>query len=391
MSQEYYSVLARTISAVAEDHAQLRNIVYSLARVELRKELRRRYKIELQQQTAALEGAIAEIESDFVGDAAIPQLTSVDGTYAVADDTSAHTAIAVWDAPSHAADLDVGCEVLSPIAHTAYQGNWPQPKAQATEAAITREAPSRVWWRLQIVLAAAGGLAIYLWGDIPRDFRAVISRHTPFQLTASSDFGSNQQATAATSVSATAGSNVNAQSTADGVPLPTSYGVYAVSGRKLIDLGLLPIKVPDPRVAVSAMISSPSETVLPDGHVQFIVFRRDLLNDAPDRVFVRVVARVMRALTFSPDGKANWVNTDGSWAVRGNSYEMKVAPVNGRPEMIIMRAADPNFTFPAGRYALVLKRAAYDFTVEGPVTDLAQCLERTDAVGAQVYSECRKS
>ncbi|HJU12101.1 MAG TPA: hypothetical protein VJ728_14550, partial [Candidatus Binataceae bacterium] len=324
MSKEYYSVLARTISAAAEDHAQLRNIVYSLARIELRKELRRRYKIELEQQTTALEGAIAKIESDFLGEAAIPQLTSIDGTYGVAHDSSGHTAVTVWEGPSQTADAGGKWEVLAPIP------DWPRSRAQASEPTIAREAPSRVWWRLQILLAAAGGLAIYLWSDIPRDFRAVISRYTPFQLTASSDSSSSgQAATAATSLNGTASNNnANAQSTMDGVPLPTSYGVYAISGGKLIDLGLLPIKVPDPRVAISAMISSPSETVLADGHVQFVVFRRDLLNDAPDRVFVRVVARVMRELTFSPGGKANWVKVDGSWAVRGNSYEMKVAPVS---------------------------------------------------------------
>ena len=32
--------------------------------------------------------------------------------------------------------------------------------------------------------------------------------------------------------------------------------------------------------------------------------------------------------------------------------------------MILVRPAAPNFTFPVGRYALVIKSTAYDFSVE---------------------------
>jgi hypothetical protein len=69
---------------------------------------------------------------------------------------------------------------------------------------------------------------------------------------------------------------------------------------------------------------------------------------------------------------------------------MKVAPDSANPEMIVISPADGTFTFPAGRYALVLnKNIAYDFSVDGPVSDKAQCLERTDAVNTPVYTECR--
>jgi hypothetical protein len=37
---------------------------------------------------------------------------------------------------------------------------------------------------------------------------------------------------------------------------------------------------------------------------------------------------------------------------------------------------------------LVLAGKGYDFTIDGQVTDLAQCLERTNVVGGIVYSEC---
>jgi hypothetical protein len=173
------------------------------------------------------------------------------------------------------------------------------------------------------------------------------------------------------------------------IPVPTSYGVYAVSRGRLADLQTLPIRVPDERVGISALFSAPSETTLPDGRLQFVAFRRDLANNAPDRVMVRLVARVMRALTFDAKGHAKLVNVEASWGVRSNHYQMQVTPVNGNPEMVVIRPMNPNFVFPAGRYALVLQGSAYDFTVAGQITDTAQCLERTDALDMPVYSECR--
>jgi hypothetical protein len=42
-----------------------------------------------------------------------------------------------------------------------------------------------------------------------------------------------------------------------------------------------------------------------------------------------------------------------------------------------------------GRYALVLKGYAYDFSVAGQVADPRQCLERLLATNGQFYSECK--
>jgi hypothetical protein len=43
----------------------------------------------------------------------------------------------------------------------------------------------------------------------------------------------------------------------------------------------------------------------------------------------------------------------------------------------------------AGRYAVVLGGLAYDFTVDGPITASAQCLESFEALNGPVFSECR--
>ena len=138
-----------------------------------------------------------------------------------------------------------------------------------------------------------------------------------------------------------------------------------------------------------APITNASWTKLSDGKIVFLAFRRDLVADAPERVTIRVIAKVMRTMTFGPSGKPVFANLENLWAVRGNSYEFRVAPLSETQEMIAIRSESDDFSFPAGRYALMLKGQAYDFSVEGPITESVQCLERTEAVNGAVYSECR--
>jgi hypothetical protein len=95
-------------------------------------------------------------------------------------------------------------------------------------------------------------------------------------------------------------------------------------------------------------------------------------------------------LKFDPEGKAITTNVEDAWVVRNNSYQMRVAPVASNPEMILIRPDTPDFALAPGRYALVLKGVGYDFTLDGPLTDSAHCLERTDALNVPVYTECRK-
>jgi hypothetical protein len=173
-----------------------------------------------------------------------------------------------------------------------------------------------------------------------------------------------------------------------GLPLPSTYGVYAISNGQLNELQALPIRAPDARVQLSAEINKPSSTVLPDGKIVFVLFRRELLNSAPQKVAIRVVARVASTLTFS-SGKAAAAKPDASWHIRGNSYDFQVSPVNENHEMVVVRPEDPDFMFPSGRYALIFAGLAYDFTVDGPITDPTQCLESFEAVNGLVFTECR--
>jgi hypothetical protein len=179
-----------------------------------------------------------------------------------------------------------------------------------------------------------------------------------------------------------------AASAPSGLLLPSNYGVYAISNGVLYELQALPIKAPDQRVALSAEIKSPSQTVLPDGKIVFVAFRRELVNSAPQKVTVRVVARIARAMTLS-SGKVVSTAPDGVWRVRSNFFDFKVSPLNDNREMVVVRPEAADFAFPAGRYALVFGALAYDFTVAGPITAASQCLEAFEALNGPIFSECR--
>ena len=173
-------------------------------------------------------------------------------------------------------------------------------------------------------------------------------------------------------------------------PLPSVYGIYAVSKGELHELDALPGRAPDQRIFMSATISKPSRTILPDGHVSFVAFRRDLATSAPDRVSIRVIAKIKRAMTFNSGGRASTTSLDELWAIRSVSYELRVAPLSDSPEMLVMRPDNPDFVLTPGRYGMVLNGLAYDFTVAGEPTETTHCLERTEAANGTFYSECRK-
>jgi hypothetical protein len=171
------------------------------------------------------------------------------------------------------------------------------------------------------------------------------------------------------------------------LPLPATFGVYAVSEGQLHKLEPLRVKVPDPRVLIGPMITIPTQTTVPQSKVSFVVYRRDLAMSVPDKVSIRVMARIARAMSFS-DGKPVTMNVDAAWVVRGKSYNFGVSPLAENQEMVVIRPESDDFILPAGRYALVFKDLAYDFSVDGEVTDPAQCLERVEALNGNVYSEC---
>ena len=168
---------------------------------------------------------------------------------------------------------------------------------------------------------------------------------------------------------------------------PTDYGVYAVSNDALIGLSPLPGRPPDIRVAVSAAIMAPSHTILPNGHPKFIVFRRDLASSIADRAEVRIIAKIAREFSASVINKKP---ADDTWVMRNVSFPFRLSPVSDNPEMFELHSEDPALELSPGRYALVLKTQAYDFSVEGESVDPKQCIERIITTNGTFYSDCKK-
>jgi hypothetical protein len=172
--------------------------------------------------------------------------------------------------------------------------------------------------------------------------------------------------------------------------VPTTFGVYAISDGKLFTLELLPGRPPSPRVAISAAISARPKTVLPDGHIKFIVFRRDSATNALNRAEVRLVAKISQAMKFDPAGKPIITKADDTWVIRNISYPYRTAPLKGQPDMYEVIGEDADKPLTPGRYALILKDEAYDLGVAGEITDSKQCLENLAAANGAFYVECQK-
>lgn len=392
MPEDYYSVLANVIIDSTQDGTQLRKMIYEMSRIKLRRQLFLQFhhlgRAEMLRQMLELETAIERIE--LTASQNLPLLTFSDSQSKDkrTPDEPVSTDLVVQP-PASAAAAALGAkfaDVLAPETYTPVQRiepAQPLPPIQQydTEFRPTWHfdaVPRRRWFKFQIAAAVLIGITIY----------GVIDRQNIINLTGWHVVrDAPKQVVKADQPTDTTKTATRRPPTPD-IPIPVNYGIYAVDGGKLTELEALPIRVPDPRVAISGVISTPSPTTLPNGKLEFVVFRRDLRNNAPDAVSVRVIAQVMHALTFT-GGKAVVSGVQDAWAVRNNSYAMRVAPVEGNPEMIVIRPQTADFVFPAGRYALAFKTLAYDFTVAGPITDPAHCLERTDALDNPIFSECR--
>jgi hypothetical protein len=400
---DYVSVMLRAIEATQNDPARLRSLVYDVARLSLGKQLLTSYQqlgsAGLQRHVFDLETAINQVENiaqkrieDFSqkpGDHSAQQSEAGSGDLVIQliEDKIIepdHTVITVRDSFGGEVFEDVWSDrtpVVVRSGATEVYGKDRQvaellPPLEVWEPTFgggPKRTQANFPWGVQLLTAVLIGTAIYVATLVGSNFGG--------------RFAVSEQAASAAPPPPAKPIGGGAQ--ALGFPLPSVYGVYAVSEGKLLELDPLQLKVPDPRVAISAMISDVSRVKIADGKPQFIIFRRDLVSSAPTEVFVRVVARVAREMKFNEAGPPVTTDIDGQWAIRSKSYEFRVAPVGDNPEMIVLHPADPQLSLSPGRYALVVAGKGYDFTVGGQVTDTAQCLERTDVLGGAVYSECR--
>jgi hypothetical protein len=171
-------------------------------------------------------------------------------------------------------------------------------------------------------------------------------------------------------------------------PRPTSYGVYAISDNRLIKLEQVHATPVDRRAGNQSQILEPGLSVVAPGTLTFVVFRRDLVSNAPEKVALRIAARVARSMNFDSAGKAV-ITTPATetWIIRDQGYNLRVSPLNA--EMVMLRSEELESSFSSGRYELMLGGQAYDFVVAGQVNDPAHCVEGVATVRGLVFYECK--
>ena len=173
--------------------------------------------------------------------------------------------------------------------------------------------------------------------------------------------------------------------------LPTDYGIYAlIDDKSLAELNATGVMAPDMRIAISPEFKKPDRPHLPNGRVKFIVFRRDAANVIPERVEVRVVAKIAREFSTDAAGK-NLGGGEDVGVIRNFSYTFRVSPIPGKPEMYELHTADSGLELAPGHYVLSLGPQAYYFQVDGEITDPRQCLERVVAGNGTFYAPCKKA
>jgi hypothetical protein len=384
---DFALVLSRVIGSIKDDPAQLRNAVYEFARIKLQREARQRNPpmslLETQLLVLTLEVAIERVEIVSSKQDELKALQSLERLIESSQISARETLIEPRKPPRI---------INQASAQTAGAGHLSVYFAPAKQVPPT-VAPPRHWPGAAPLLRGAliAIFGVVLWVALDRQF-GPFGRQAPQSAAPMVQKDKSPEpkpvVQAPRSVSQSPATTLQTESSP--FPLPSVYGVYAVSGGELHELEALVIRVPDQRILMSTPIKTPSRTVLPDGRIMFIVFRRDVASSAPERVTVRAIAKVMRAMTFTTAGQASTAKVEDSWTIRNVSYDFRVAPSSESSEMLLIRPENVDFVFPAGRYGLAFKGQAYDFTVAGPITEAAQCLERTEAANGAFYSECRR-
>lgn len=365
---EFALVLSRMIDSVRNDPEHLRQTVYELARHKLQEQFASEDKGDVRQLSKALEVAIRGVET-FVRNNGPNDTAFQSQQLALGSRTSA---------PSPARQEWPADQPVHPVVEIQ--------DSDSREAGFWRGRflGLRRFWSIAVVLAI--GLTVVL---VVQRGATVGWLRNKMNLAVAPPTSSPSRPPAVASSEATRGTKDD-KPTESSPPVPTSYGIYAVSDDKFHELELLPGRAPDIRVPISLLITTPSRTTLPDGHIKFVVYRRDSATNAVDRADIRIIAKIERELSFDKAGKPVVSKPEDGWVIRNIAIPYRTAPRKDNPDMYEVRSEDPSFALAPGRYALVLKGLAYDFTVAGPVTDLRHCLERMVATNGQFYSECPK-
>jgi hypothetical protein len=362
---EFALMLSDVISSVGKNPEYLRATIYELARHKLKEQYESESFADVQKLSKSLEIAIHSVEAfskkKEAMEAALPE----------PDAAQEKSLISL-----HASRQDVA-PVVQPVSRVI-EVQVSAPESSAARNRLLRS--TAVWWFAAALAICLTVVFAAVSLELLVNKRNVVFNQPTSILPKVDTLAPPQSASTA----------ADPRRAAPSPALPSSFGIYAISNDKLYELDLLPGRAPDARIAISSLITTHSRATLPDGRLTFIVYHRDSATNAADRAEVRLIARIEREASFDKDGKQVVTGVDDNWVMRNISIPYRTAPKKDDPDMYEVRSENPDLPLTPGRYALVLKGLAYDFSVAGPITDPRQCLERLVATNGRFYSECKK-
>ena len=402
----FASLLEAKIKEIEHDPAEMRQVVYKAARLALKHQL---YAHRPTLKSTDIRHSLSDLE------AAIECVESQSAQRHLEHATIDHLNEARRDVPWRSeptVSVDPGDLVILPEGSAAAQGQSSylvQPKASApTKFNGAHEVVSANWrpplgWLLvsgsvkflQLMVASITGVMIYVavWapGTPSTPFAPVLAGATaPKQSAAAMQSASLVEAMQAARAEMAQATNEAAKvAPAPFFPRPTSYGIYAISDNQLIALDRVQTSPFDPRAKSVLKITQPSRTMIDDPRLMFVIYRRDMITGAPDKLPIRIAARIGKIMSFDSNAKAVVAPPPTeSWLIRDQGYELRVSPMPESQEMVLARSEDPEFSFPPGRYEVLLGGEAYDFVIAGVVNDPAHCVESVATGRGPVFYEC---
>jgi hypothetical protein len=402
------SLLEAKIKEIEHDPAEMRQVVYDAARLALKQQLYAHRpplkSTDIRQSLIDLEAAIEWVESqsaqrhleqaniDHLSEARRdvawrPEPTvSVDGDLVILPEGSA----AAQGQPSYLVQPRASASTKFNGAYEVESANWRPPLGPLGWLLVSGSAKF-----LQLTAASIAGLMIYVavWapGTPSTPLVPVLAASTaPKQFAAATQSASLVEAMQAARAEMARAMNEAAKiAPAPFFPRPTSYGIYAISDNQLIDLDRAQTSPFDPRVKNVLKITQPPRTVIDDPRLMFVIYRRDMITGAPDKLPIRIAARIGKIMSFDSNAKAVVAPPPTeSWLIRDQGYELRVSPMPESQEMVLARSEDPEFSFSPGRYELLLGGEAYDFVIAGVVNDPAHCVESVATGRGPVFYEC---
>ncbi|APG10637.1 hypothetical protein BKD09_20115 [Bradyrhizobium japonicum] len=357
---QFALVISRMLETVKDDADARRQMVYDLARYKLQEQFTYADARNIDQMKRALEVAIEEVEKFSRDQAPLERLPSQQLTSSKATETGG--LLVSGDATVLRSRIEISRSKLPAISGPLLPG-------------IKRTAA---------ILLAVGAVILIV---SQRDNIAALRRQISSQAQEIAQVSPKPE----TTITVAKPEMVTPAPPSPTRVLPTDYGIYAlIDDKSLAELNATGVMAPDMRIAISPEFKKPDRPHLPNGRVKFIVFRRDAANVIPERVEVRVVAKIAREFSTDAAGK-NLGGGEDVGVIRNFAYPFRVSPIPGKPEMYELHTGDSGLELAPGHYVLSLGSQAYYFQVDGEITDPRQCLERVVAGNGTFYAPCKKA